>query len=456
MIHPDYTSLVILVIILSCPFTSDGHNSDKYYHHPLLSSSHSSNTLQTGRARIWKYEQDVDMDYASATEATEIGYRHRVENKGGINSLHMNSASSTVANYQSSFVTENSHINQSSNPIADSVHGDELQHTLQNLSPPQEYQAHSSFPIECTRSKYRKTGTTIVGCLAQNTLILAADTRATEGSIVADKMCEKVHCLAKNVWACGAGTSGDLDALVKKVRYTFLLRGLQEECIGNGNDENGGESSIDNSVDEFISDEEQSIGITFPCASIAAICHFIQKELYSGGGEIGANLVLGGFDQITQKAVLVAIHPHGSMDLVPYTALGSGGLAAMGVLESRFRIDMTVKEAVKMVEDAVRAGIMNDLGSGSQIDISIISASGVQYVRGLVKEEELILSQKDRNVEEDLFVRHKSSENNNAVMNGVNGFGSLPYWIKSRKLIMESDEKIEQARSRWLGNILKG
>ena len=94
--------------------------------------------------------------------------------------------------------------------------------------------------------------------------------------------------------------------------------------------------------------------------------------------------------------------------------------------------------------------------NGSQIDTSIISASGVQYVRGLVKEEELILSQKDRNVEEDLFVRHKSSENNNAVMNGVNGFGSLPYWIKSRKLIMESDEKIEQARSSWLGNILKG
>ena len=131
------------------------------------------------------------------------------------------------------------------------------------------------------------------------------------------------------------------------------------------------------------------------------------------------------------------------MDLVPYTALGSWELATMGVLESRFRIDMTVKEAVKMVEDAVRAGIMNDLGSGSQIDISIISASGVQYIRGLVKEEKLILSQKDRNVEEDLFVRHKSSENNNAVMNGVNGFGSLPYWIKSRKLMMESDEKIE-------------
>lgn len=452
----DNKRLILLVIISLYSYTSEGHDSDNRYHHPLLQPSDLSNSLQKGRARIWKYEHDTNWDDTSTTtrndDESRNRHKHRDQNKKGVNPFTLLPALTSATDHQSSFTTNNNHHDQSSNPSAEDIDENELQLTLLSQSPRGKYQATSSFPIDRFRGSYRKTGTTIVGCLAQNTLILAADTRATEGSIVADKMCEKVHCLAKNVWACGAGTSGDLDALVKKVRYTFLLRGLQEECVGNGNGRHNSGSGSNN----FLSDEERSIGIAFPNASIAAICRFIQNELYSGGGEIGANLVLGGFDQNTRKAILVAIHPHGSMDIVPYTALGSGGLAAMGVLESRFRTDITVEEALELVKDAVHAGIKNDLGSGSQIDISIISASGVQYIRGVVKEEELILSTKDQNVAEDLYRRHISSENNDAVMDGVNGFGSLPYWIKSSKLIMDSEENIERAKNRWLDNILKG
>ena len=39
--------------------------------------------------------------------------------------------------------------------------------------------------------KATSTGTTIVGCLFKDGIILGADTRATEGDIVADKNCEK-------------------------------------------------------------------------------------------------------------------------------------------------------------------------------------------------------------------------------------------------------------------------
>jgi 20S proteasome alpha/beta subunit len=40
--------------------------------------------------------------------------------------------------------------------------------------------------------KATSTGTTIVGCLFEDGIVLGADTRATEGDIVADKNCEKV------------------------------------------------------------------------------------------------------------------------------------------------------------------------------------------------------------------------------------------------------------------------
>jgi hypothetical protein len=43
--------------------------------------------------------------------------------------------------------------------------------------------------------KATSTGTTIVGCLFKDGIVLGADTRATEGPIVADKNCEKVFQL---------------------------------------------------------------------------------------------------------------------------------------------------------------------------------------------------------------------------------------------------------------------
>jgi 20S proteasome subunit beta 2 len=47
--------------------------------------------------------------------------------------------------------------------------------------------------------KATKTGTTIVGIIFKDGVVLGADTRATEGNIVADKNCEKIHYLAKNI-----------------------------------------------------------------------------------------------------------------------------------------------------------------------------------------------------------------------------------------------------------------
>lgn len=47
--------------------------------------------------------------------------------------------------------------------------------------------------------KVTKTGTTIVGIVFKDGVVLGADTRATSGNIVADKNCEKIHFLAKNM-----------------------------------------------------------------------------------------------------------------------------------------------------------------------------------------------------------------------------------------------------------------
>ena len=50
-------------------------------------------------------------------------------------------------------------------------------------------------------------GATIAEVVFDGGVVLGADTRATEGDVVADKNCEKIHYLAENMcmYCCGAG-----------------------------------------------------------------------------------------------------------------------------------------------------------------------------------------------------------------------------------------------------------
>jgi len=57
----------------------------------------------------------------------------------------------------------------------------------------------------------KKTGTTICGVVYKGGVVLGADTRATSGSIVCDKNCEKIHYISNLIWCCGAGTSADTE-----------------------------------------------------------------------------------------------------------------------------------------------------------------------------------------------------------------------------------------------------
>ena len=311
--------------------------------------------------------------------------------------------------------------------------------------------------------KTRKTGTTITALLAQNStvVILAADTRATDGSTVADKKCEKLHTLARNVWCAGAGTSADVDALVRRVKYTFWKRSLvsTEEYGGVGN--HGITNSNWGLMDMMSNEEDRNV----PSASVPAILHYIRTRLQKTRGNLGVNLLVGGYDYTSDQAHLTAVHPHGSIDVVTYAALGSGGLAATGVLESRYpRIgngQCTIQEGIQLAVDAVRAGIDNDLGSGSQVDVCVISREGVFYRRAVVREEELewvsltnneVSSKNDEQTSFQSIMRDQKSESSS----GVNGFGNVPFAIQSKKLVSGGQSDVERDRRRWLDEVLGG
>jgi 20S proteasome subunit beta 2 len=201
----------------------------------------------------------------------------------------------------------------------------------------------------------KKTGTTIAGVTFDGGIVLGADTRATGGSEVAEKNCEKIHVLADNIYCCGAGTAADTEKTTDLVRANLEL--LRRQMHGE------------------------------PSRVITACTH-LKRFLYQYQGHISAALVLGGCD--VSGPHIYQIYPHGSTGKLPYTTMGSGSLAAMAVFESGWRSSMNEAEAIALVQRAIGAGIFNDLGSGSNCDICIIRMDGtVSYNRNMVKPNEI-------------------------------------------------------------------
>lgn len=168
-------------------------------------------------------------------------------------------------------------------------------------------------------------------------IVLGADTRATEGSTTCDKNCEKIHYIAPNIYCCGAGTAADTENVTGMVsRQLHLLRQASNES----------ESRV-----------------------ITAMTR-LKRHLFRYQGHVSAALVLGGVDVTGPH--LYTVWPHGSTDKLPFVTMGSGSLAAMAVLEDGYKDDLTEDEAKDLVRRAIRAGIFNDLGSGSNVDLCVL------------------------------------------------------------------------------------
>ncbi|RYO74702.1 hypothetical protein DL764_010759 [Monosporascus ibericus] len=200
--------------------------------------------------------------------------------------------------------------------------------------------------------KATSTGTTIVGCIYDGGVVIAADTRATSGPIVADKNCEKLHYISPQIWCAGAGTAADTEFTTALISSQLELHSLS----------------------------------TGRKPRVVTCMTLLKQHLFKYQGYIGAYLVVAGVDPTGTH--LFTVHAHGSTDKLPYVTMGSGSLAAMSVFETQWKPTMTKEDAMELCSQAIQAGIFNDLGSGSNVDLAVITAEKTTLHRGHVKPNE--------------------------------------------------------------------
>jgi 20S proteasome subunit beta 2 len=120
----------------------------------------------------------------------------------------------------------------------------------------------------------------------------------------------------------------------------------------------------------------------------------LKQHLFRYQGHIGAYLVVAGVDPTGTG--LYTVHAHGSTDKLPYVTMGSGSLAAMSVFESMWQPNLDRQGAIDICAEAIKAGIFNDLGSGSNVDVCVIEQDKpTQLLRNYMKPNER--GEKERN-----------------------------------------------------------
>lgn len=199
-------------------------------------------------------------------------------------------------------------------------------------------------------------GTTTVGIVCKDGVVMATDTRATAGHFVAHKHAKKVFPIDVHLAMTIAGTVADAQTVFEVLRANARLYRLDK-------------------------------GRAMP---VSAAARFAANILFgSRVYPLELQAIIGGVDD--SGTHLFALDPFGSMTKEKCFSTGSGSPIALGVLEDGYRDGILVSEGLPLVVRAVSSAMKRDAGSGDSFDVAVVTKEGY---RELTAEEKKSLEKK--------------------------------------------------------------
>ena len=189
-----------------------------------------------------------------------------------------------------------------------------------------------------------KTGTTTVGftCEADDAVILGTDKRASMAYFVSSKTAKKLHKIQDHIWMTIAGGVADAQDLIDTIRA---------------------ESSL------FQIRREKKILVKSAGKILARVLYRNKLTPYQVG------LILGGATE-REGPTILNIGAYGSILPEKYCAVGSGSQFSYGVLEAKYRDDLTIEEGKEIIVKAIKSSIIRDMASGNGIEYVVVNKDG--------------------------------------------------------------------------------
>ncbi len=185
------------------------------------------------------------------------------------------------------------------------------------------------------------TGTTTLGIVCKDGVVLGTEHRATMGTLIAHKSTQKLFKIDENIGLTTAGLVGDAQ---------LLARYLSAE------------------VELFKLKRKTTMSITAASTLMANILSGRRYYPY------WVQLVIGGVDD--EGGHVFSLDAAGGSIPDDYVTTGSGSPYVYGVLEDHYTANMKLNDGVDLAIRGLTAAMSRDAASGNGYDIAMISSKG--------------------------------------------------------------------------------
>jgi proteasome beta subunit len=183
-----------------------------------------------------------------------------------------------------------------------------------------------------------RTGTTTIGLVAKDGVVLATERRATAGNMIANKYAQKVFQIDSNLGLTIAGLVGDAQVLVRYLRAEVALYRLRR----------GAPLTVEGAAT-------------------------LLANILSGNRMFPyyAWLILGGVD--AKGGHVYSIDPAGGSMEDRFVSVGSGSTFLYGLLEEGYTRDMTMTDGIDLSLRGLTVSMKRDSASGDGYTVHTIS-----------------------------------------------------------------------------------
>jgi proteasome beta subunit len=196
-----------------------------------------------------------------------------------------------------------------------------------------------------TEDQLLKTGTTTLGMVCKDGVVLGTEHRATMGTLIAHKTTQKLFKIDDNLGLTVAGLVGDAQVLARYLSAEVELYKLKRNS-----------------------------GMTVKAAS-TLMANILSGRRYF---PYWVALIIGGMDN--EGGHVYSLDAAGGAIEDTYVTTGSGSPYVYGVLEDNFKAGLSTSEGVDLTIRAISAAMKRDAASGDGLDISIISKKDFKFV----------------------------------------------------------------------------
>lgn len=189
--------------------------------------------------------------------------------------------------------------------------------------------------------KELRSGTTTLGLVCEDGVVLASERRATMGTLIGHKVTKKIFRLDENLGITTAGLVGDLQTLTRYVTAEVELYRLKRKKA-------------------------------MPVEAAATL----TSNILAGRrfAPYLVQLVIGGVDE--KGGHVYSIDLAGGSIPDNYVTTGSGSPFVFGVLEDRYKEGLSTDQGVDLAVRAVTAAMKRDAASGDGVDVVKITQEG--------------------------------------------------------------------------------